>query len=236
MNTSDSPDALLAELAAQGAAPAPKLTREGPDDYKEGPAIPKPAHPRSFLPDADDQPDDEVSAGYAEARRRIISRAGQRNWTSYTDGIKRVRYSHEDCIDRILMSPSITQLELSQIYGVTPTWMSIVCNCDAFKAKLAERREELVDPALRTSLNERYGALAARSVEVLLEKLAQSPDKISDKLALEAAALGAKATGLGEPRAPAGQPIDHLAAIAHRLLDLNRPPSVTIEGAVRRID
>lgn len=158
-----------------------------------------------------------------------------------TEGRRRqvgaLRYSHEDCADRLLMSPGIKQNELAELYGVTTAWISIVINSDAFKAHLASRKAELVDPALMASLNERYGALAARSVEVLLEKMNQPIEKISDKLALEAAALGAKATGLGEVKSPIGaSAVDHLAALAHRLVDLNRPAGTTIDADVRIID
>lgn len=213
------PDAILAELAAEGhAQKAPH-----PSDWKEGPS-----------PDRRERPagasETEVSFAYAADRRRIIAQAGNSTHNSYKDGITRVRYSHADCIDRMIASPSITQLELAMLYDVTPTWMSIVTNCDAFKVAMAERKAELIDPLLLATLNEKYGALAAKSVEVLLDKLNQPADKISDKLALEAAALGAKAMGLGEAKSPAGpSATDHLANLAHRLIDLNRPAPLIVE-------
>lgn len=169
-------------------------------------------------------------------RRAYIAQAAEGRNTAARYDLSKIRYSHADCIDRILTSPSIKQKDLAQIYGVTETWMSIVINCDAFKAALAERKAELIDPVLAATLNERFGALAARSVEVLLEKLAKPADQISDKLALEAASLGARVAvptpvGGGGPNAA-----DHLAALAHRLIDLNRPGPPPIEGATRVID
>lgn len=178
----------------------------------------------------------EVSEATLAMRRRVIAQAAG-GWQSARDGVKHLRYTHEDCVDMVLASPGISQNDLAMRYGVTPAWMSIVMNCDAFKAKLAERRAELIDPVLAASLNERFAALAQRSVEVLLEKLSQPAEKIPDKLALEAAALGAKSVGLGVPQ-PSGAPdaAAHLAAVAHRLIDLNRPKGEVIEGQTREVD
>lgn len=185
------PDALLKELASEGAAPAPDPTL--------------------------------VADSTLAMRQRVVAQAAG-GWQSAKDGVKRLRYTHEDCIDLILARPGISQNELAEIYGVTPAWMSIVVNCDAFKVKLAERKAELVDPVLQASLNERYGALAAASVDRLLKRIADEKAEVTDKVLLEAAALGAKAIGMGEPK-PTGpsNAVDHLAALAHRLVDLNRP-------------
>ena len=107
-------------------------------------------------------------------------------------------------------------------------------NSDAFQARLAERRGELVDPILQATLNERFRALTIRSLEVLQEKLAKPVDVISDKLALEAAALGARSLGMGQAQPPASPTNvnDHLAVLAHRLLDLQtggrRPPEADV--------
>lgn len=175
----------------------------------------------------------EVSDRFAHQRALVASQATERRRRQ----VGALRYSHEDCIDRMIMTPGIEQNELAALYGVTTAWMSIVINSDAFRARMAERKAELIDPALMASLNERYGALAERSVNVLLEKLNQPIEKISDKLALEAAALGAKAVGLGEAKREAGpSAVDHLAALAHRLVDLNKPMPPTIEGETRMID
>lgn len=176
----------------------------------------------------------ELAPSTQAAQRRVLAQAAEGG--SKRPGIARLRYSHEDCIDRMLTSPGIAEGELAQIYGVTAAWMSIVINSDAFRTRMAARREELIDPMLAASLNERFGALAAKSVEILLEKLNQPAEKISDKLALEAASLGAKAVGLGMPTAPSGpSATDHLASLAHRLVDLNRPAAQAIDVDAREV-
>lgn len=205
---------LLAEMAAEGG----KRVEDPSDEGK-----------------VDERGADEVAASTEAMRRRVIGQAA-RGWLSTRDGIRHLRYSHEDCIDRIISQPGIQQQELAMLYGVTDAWMSIVMNCDLFKAKLAERRAELIDPELTATLNEHYGALARRSVMVLMEKLHQPIEKISDKLALEAASLGARATGMGTVQPPTGpNATDHLAGLANRLLDLNRPRPV-IDVSSRQVD
>ena len=109
--------------------------------------------------------------------------------------IKHLRYTHDAVIDAIIENPSISQNSLAAIFGYTPSWISQVMSSDAFKNRLELRKEELVDPHIRITLNDRFNALVGRSLDVLQEKLMlPNPDP---ELALRAAALGAKALGLG---------------------------------------
>lgn len=131
--------------------------------------------------------------------------------------IARVRYTHEDCVDIILANPGISQNELAARYGYSAAWISVVINSDAFQARLAARRSELIDPVLMATLNERFRALTVRSVEVLQEKLCMPAASVPDQLALQAAALGAKALGLGTPQPPAAAGESDLTRLAERL-------------------
>jgi hypothetical protein len=135
--------------------------------------------------------------------------------------LQRLNYNHSDAVDALVQDPTISVKELAARYGYSAGWMSQVVNSDAFQAQLAKRRAELIDPTLQLTLNERFRALTVRSLDVLQEKLHAPIEQISDKLALEAVSLGAKALGLGTPQ-PAARPdtSDHLAGLAHRLLDL----------------
>lgn len=136
--------------------------------------------------------------------------------------VARVRYTHEDCIDRMLAEPGISQNELAGLYGYSPAWISVVINSDVFQARLAARRAELVDPVLQATINDRFRALTVRSLEVLQEKLAKPADMVSDKFALEAAALGARSLGVGVMTPAGPSATDHLAQLANRLIDLQR--------------
>ncbi len=147
--------------------------------------------------------------------------------------IQKVRYSHDGMIDLIVQDPSISQNKLAEVFGYTPAWVSLVMSSDAFKERLAARKEELIDPAIRASLDERFRAVVTRSLEVLQEKLAAPASVVPDALALRAAELGAKALGLGgnaPPQAPA-VPADHLDRLAQRLVTLQSKIQ-TPEGAV----
>ena len=85
--------------------------------------------------------------------------------------IQKVRYTHDAVIDEIIANPAISQGELSQRFGFTQSWMSIVINSDAFKERLAERKAQLIDPKLIASVEDRLGAIANRSLDKLMEKL-----------------------------------------------------------------
>ncbi len=151
--------------------------------------------------------------------------------------IARVRYTHEDCVDLILANPGISQNEIAARYGYSAAWISVVINSDAFQARLAARRAELIDPGLMASLNERFRALTVRSVEVLQEKLCLPSSQVPDQLALQAAALGAKALGLGLPQPQQAAPQSNLQELAERLRGFVRREATgeIVDAQVREI-
>lgn len=104
--------------------------------------------------------------------------------------IAKVRYTHDACIDEIMMNPSISQNELSQIFGYSAGWMSIVINSDAFQERLAQRKGELTDPKLRASINERLDAIARVSLEKLINRLDNPAAQIKTMELVAIAKLG----------------------------------------------
>lgn len=139
----------------------------------------------------------------------------------------KIRYTHEGMVDLILENPWISQNQLAAHFGYSPGWISTILTSDAFQAQLSARREELIDPELRVSLEERFRALTAQSLKVLQEKLARPAGEVPDNLALRAAELGAKALGIGG-NAPQQSVVitseDRLASLAHRLVALRGTP------------
>lgn len=135
---------------------------------------------------------------------------------------QKVRYSHDAMIDMIIAHPGISQNQLAIQFGYTAAWVSTIMSSDAFKARLLNRREEIVDPALTMTLEEKFRGLTDRSLEVLAHKLSQPMQNIPDNLALRAAELGAKALGLGgnAPPVVAPPPADYLLGLAERLVSL----------------
>jgi hypothetical protein len=108
--------------------------------------------------------------------------------------LQKVHYTHEAMIDVILQDPTIKQKELAKIFDRSESWLSIVMGSDAFQGALAKRRDDLVNPELTATLEDRYRGLADQSLRVLSEKLETS--KNTD-LALKSLEISGKALGFG---------------------------------------
>ena len=117
---------------------------------------------------------------------------------SASTAIARVSYSHDAMIDMLIANPAISQGQLAQNFGYTQAWVSRVVNSDAFLARLAERKCDLVDPSIALTLDEKFRALANQSLDILVDKLSvsKSPD-----MALKALELSSKALGYGARQA-----------------------------------
>lgn len=113
---------------------------------------------------------------------------------SAAGAIARVKYSHDAMIDLIIASPMISQAAIAKHFGYTQPWVSRIFNSDAFQARLAERKTELVDPTIALTIDEKLKAVADKSLDVVLEKLNLSP---TFDMAVKAAELTSKALGYG---------------------------------------
>lgn len=149
--------------------------------------------------------------------------------------LQRVSYTHQALIDLIIEQPELTQNQLAAHFGYTPGWISNILASDAFKEAMAGRREEILDPALKATVKERFEALTIQSLMVLQRKLSQ--DQVSDQVALRAAELGAKALGVGGHAPPPAPPsTDRLERLASRLLALQtQVRERTINGEVEEL-
>lgn len=113
---------------------------------------------------------------------------------SAAGAIARVNYTHDAMIDLMVANPAITQNELAKHFGYSVGWVSRVRNSDAFLARLAERKTDLVDPSIAATVEEKFRAVAQRSLDIVLDKLELNP---SFAEALDAATLASKALGFG---------------------------------------
>jgi len=151
-------------------------------------------------------------------------------------GIARVKYTHDAMIDLIISNPAISQNLLAAHFGYTASWISQVINSDAFQARLAERRGELVDPTLLASIEEQFKGVVARSLEVIREKLDNPAALIPNNLALRALELSARAAGYGAREStPPVSPVSvtvHLNEMGERLTELLRSKRQLIEGEI----
>ena len=108
--------------------------------------------------------------------------------------IGRVKYTHDAMIDLIIAQPAISQGELAKHFGYTQSWVSRIMNSDAFLARLAQRKADVVDPQLVLSVDEKLRAVASKSLDKVLEKLEAAP---SFDQALAAVNIASKALGYG---------------------------------------
>lgn len=108
--------------------------------------------------------------------------------------LQRVDYTHDAMIDLIISNPAIEQNELARHFGYSPSWVSTVKNSDAFQARLAGRRKELIDPAIVASIDEKFRAMADVSLAKIIERLHVAP---SEDFLLSTAKLAAGALGYG---------------------------------------
>lgn len=115
----------------------------------------------------------------------------------------KMRPWHELVIDMIIANPTLKQGEIAKMVGRSQTWLSIVMNGDMFKARLAERKEEIVDPALRATVDDRFRAVANGASEEFLRRLELAPNSIRTKDLVDAMAVTSSGLGMG----PSNQPM-----------------------------
>lgn len=113
---------------------------------------------------------------------------------SAAGAIDRVRYTHDAMIDLIITQPQMSQNALAAHFGYTPAWVSRIINSDAFQARLAQRKADLVDPSILLTVDEKLRAIANKSLDIVLDKLATSANFDQGMAALE---LSTKALGYG---------------------------------------
>ena len=133
-------------------------------------------------------------AFYSLSDPRYQGLAAEKGYSQDYSRIQKLRYTHEAMIDMILANPTAKQKDLAEQFGVSGAWMSRVIGSDAFQGALAKRREELSDPFLTATIEERFRGLAMQSLDVIQEKLETAPTMESAFKALE---LSSKALGFG---------------------------------------
>lgn len=121
-------------------------------------------------------------------------RATEKGYDQSVARIQKTAYSHEAMIDMIIANPRITQNQLATEFGYSVPWVSRVMGSDAFQAALARRRDEITDPFLIATMEEKFRGLVDQSLNVLAEKLAATQ---SADLALKTLDVGVKALGFG---------------------------------------
>lgn len=122
----------------------------------------------------------------------LLAVGDKMNTTS--NAIVKVSYTHDAMIDLIIANPAIKQGQIATYFGYTQAWVSRVMSSDAFKARLQERKAEIVDPVLTMSLEEKFDAIIHQSMDVIAKSLENQADP---DVALKAMDIAAKARGFG---------------------------------------
>lgn len=113
---------------------------------------------------------------------------------SAANAIARVSYTHDAMIDLILVDPSISQNDIAKHFGYKPAWVSRIFCSDAFQARLAQRKSDVIDPVLSMSMDEKIKAMASRSLDIIQDKLETAPTLDT---AFKAFEMSTKALGYG---------------------------------------
>lgn len=142
--------------------------------------------------------DEQLEDLFARAETPRAPSAPLQGTESAALAIARVKYSHDAMIDLIIARPEMKQGEIAKHFGYTQPWVSRIMNSDAFLARLAQRKADIVDPSISLSVNEKLAAAASRSLDIVLEKLEHSPNLDQ---ALGVVAVTSKALGYGARQA-----------------------------------
>lgn len=135
---------------------------------------------------------------------------------SAAGAIQRIKYTHDAMIDLIIANPGMKQGQIAAHFGYTEPWVSRIFCSDAFQARLAERKTEIVDPTITASVKDRIEGLAMQSLEIISEKLAatKNPD-----LAIKAFELSTKAAGYGARQSNVAVQQNFVVAIPNKIAD-----------------
>lgn len=118
----------------------------------------------------------------------------QKGYDQSYSRIEKTSYSHDAMIDVIIAEPTISQRALAKRFERSEAWISRIIGSDAFQAALAKRRDDILDPAIVASVDERLNGLVIQSLEIITEKLESSR---SVDVAFKGLEIGTKALGFG---------------------------------------
>jgi hypothetical protein len=126
-------------------------------------------------------------------------------------------YSNAAMVELMVGHPGWTGKQFAKHFGKGSGWFATVLASDSFQLELDKRRAEVTNPSLTATMEERFRALALRSLDVLQDKLDSS--EVSDNIVLRAAEIGVKALGMGQvvPQAPVQQS-GSVESLAERLV------------------
>ena len=164
-----------------------------PELIEDAPVVQRPqARVRRFAPEpvmfGSQEHTDALNAGRQESRIE--------GWVRPTAFVRNTLKpsATEQIIDYIIVNPGVSRKQIAQEFGRSDGWVLALMSSDSFQAQLDARKDELLDPLLRQTLEEQFGVMARLSSEIITEKLLKQRDT---DLALQALTLSSKALGYG---------------------------------------
>lgn len=127
---------------------------------------------------------------------------------------------YDELVQWLIAHPGATHAEIGMAYGRAAGWFSTVLVTAEFQSSLEPFKQQINNPGVTLSVEDRFRALVIRSVDVLQTKLSVAAP--GDALVLEAAKLGVRALGLGNNgrEGPATAAPHSLETLADRLTSL----------------
>lgn len=105
--------------------------------------------------------------------------------------IEKASYTHAAMVDLIVANPMISQRDIAYYFGYTEGWVSQILRSDALREMIAAKK---IESPLFAEAEQRFAALAHRSIDVLMEQLDL---KGNPEVALKALDITSRSLGYG---------------------------------------
>lgn len=117
--------------------------------------------------------------------------------------VKKVSWWHERLADWMIAHPDRTLGEAAKYFNVTPTWLSVIKNSDAFRDYWASRSAEASSYML-ADIKDKTLLVTEMALDRLIDRVNTTGDVMPPDLLLDVAKTGLKSLGYGvTPAAPA---------------------------------
>lgn len=135
--------------------------------------------------------------------------------------LRKLKPIHERMVDYIIAHPRTTHVQIAKHFGWNRTWCNTIINSDLFQAALEKKREKIIDPLLRGSIEGSFKDLVTASIGIVKERLNK---KVSFDEALRVLHLASKGLGYGLKQSTTVNMIGQSNLIA--VLSSMQPPEI----------
>lgn len=126
-------------------------------------------------------------------KERAVKIAPKSDYPAPKKAISNIRL--EAVVDLVLQHPEYNPTEIGAAFKRSTNWAYQITASSAFKRKLAERKEALIDPFIARTITDRFEALSNRALDILQERI--EDDECDNATILKALDIAAKGLGYG---------------------------------------